>query len=265
MRVNSKGLAALLFLGVVFLSGCNLPVVQKLKARQNLNKGVTQYTNQKHDAAAQFFLKSLELDPEFDIARMYLATAYMSQYRRGSPDPENIKMGNRAIETFKEVVAKSEEKGEPNINAMLSIANLYYMMDQYSESREWCDRVLKIDPRNAEVYYRVAVMDYEAISAKTGQQGRDVKNLTKEEIAALRERVEEGLTYITKALEFRADYHDAMEYQNLLWREKAYLETNEEAKLELVRQADKVFEESLKLRRKAQEEAAKRPKTAAPK
>jgi len=263
MRVNNKWLVVLLLLGLVSLSGCALPAVQKLRARDYLNKGVTQFTNQKYDAAAQFFQKSLELDSNFEIARMYLATAYMSQFIPGSPDPRNEQIANQAIETFKQVVTNSEGSGQPNTNAMLSIVSLYSLMKKYPESKEWCDRVLKIDSTNAEAYYRVAVMDYDAIIAKTGVQGEKVQNLEEEEITELRNKIEEGLEYVGKALSSRQNYHDAMEYQNLLWREKAKLATDETEKAELIRQADIVSMESTKLRLQAQREAAKRPKAAA--
>jgi hypothetical protein len=51
-----------------------------------------------------------------------------------------------------------------------------------------------------------------------------------------------------------------MEYQNLLWREKAKFEKDEKAKAELIRQADLVSQKALALRLKAEEEAAKAPK-----
>jgi tetratricopeptide (TPR) repeat protein len=262
MRVNNKWLAVLLILGLVSLSGCGLPVVKKLRARDYLNKGVTQFSNQKHDAAAQFFQKSLELDPDFEIARMYLATAYMSQFIPGSRDPRNEQMVKMAIETFEKVVANSEAAGTPNVNAMLYIVSMYSQTKDYSNSKIWCDRVLKVDPSNAEAYYRVAVMNYDAIIEQTGLQGEKVKSLSTEEVDGLRDKIEEGLNYISKALSTRTNYFEAMEYQNYLWREKAKLETDDTAKAELIRQADMVALESLKIKRKAQEDAAKRPKAA---
>jgi len=262
MRVNNKWLAVFLILGLVSLSGCGLPVVKKLRARDYLNKGVTQFTNQKYDAAAQFFQKSLDLDPGFEIARMYLATAYMSQFIPGSRDPRNEQIVNQAIKTFEQVVSNSEAADAPNINAMLSIVSLYSQMKNYTDSKVWCDRVLKVDPANAEAYYRVAVMNYDAIVDQTGVQGDKVKDLSDEEISALSDKIEEGLNYIGQALKSRPDYHEAMEYQNLLWREKAKLESDDKAKAEIIRQADMVALESQKIRRKAQEEAAKRPKAA---
>jgi len=258
MRFNNKWLAVLLLLTVMPLSGCGF--MQKLRARDYLNKGVKAFTDQKYDAAAQYFQKTLEMDPDFEIARMYLATAYTSQFVPGSTDPKSEEMAKRAIETFKEVVARAEDPAKANKDAMLSIASMYYQLRQYPESKEWCHKAIAIDPNNAEAYYRIAVMDYDDVSEKTGIQGENVEFMTPEEKETAKANIEEGLENLAKALEVRPDYFDALEYQNLLWREKAKFETDEAAKAELIRQADMVALQSLELRRKAMEEEAKRPK-----
>jgi tetratricopeptide (TPR) repeat protein len=259
MRLNSKWLAVLLVLAVIPLSGCSF--MRKLEARDKLNKGVKAFTEMKYDAAAQFFEKSLELDPDFETARMYLATAYTSQFIPGSSDPKSEEMAQKGIETFKQVVDNSKDPTSTTyINAMLSVASLYYQLKKYPESKEWCNKVLKVNPQNAEAYYRIAVIDYDDVFEKTGLQGENVEYMTPEEREQSLRDIEEGLTSLNKALEIRSDYFDAMEYQNLLWREKAKFEKDEAAKAQLIREADLVSQKALQLRLKAQEEAAKAPK-----
>jgi hypothetical protein len=51
-----------------------------------------------------------------------------------------------------------------------------------------------------------------------------------------------------------------MQYENLLWREKAKFEKDPKAKAELELQADKVYQKAIALKLKAQEEEAKKPK-----
>jgi tetratricopeptide (TPR) repeat protein len=258
MRVNSKWLAVLLLLAVIPLSGCNF--IQKLRARDNLNKGVKAFTEMKYDAAAQFFEKSIKLDPTFETARMYLATAYTSQFVPGSTDPKSEEMASKGIETFKQVVDMAADPAKPNVNAMLSIASLYYQLKKYEESKDWCNRVLKVDPQLAEAYYRIAVIDFDDALERTGVQGENVEFMTPEEKTATLANVDEALKCLDKALEIRPNYFDAMEYQNLLWREKAKFESDEAKKAELIRQADLVSKKALDLRLKAQEEEAKKPK-----
>ena len=228
------------------------------EARDNLNKGVKAFTEQKYDEAAQFFGKAVELDPYFEISRMYLAMAYTSQFIPGSTDPRSEEMAYKGIETFKQVIDSANDPANPNTRtAMLSIASLYYQLKKYPESKEWCNNVLKIDPQNAEAYYRIAVIDFDDSLEKTGVQGELVELMTPDEKAKTQAGVDEGLTSLTKAIEIRPTYFDAMEYQNLLWREKAKFEKDEKKKVELIREADKVAQKALALRLKGREEAGR--------
>jgi len=259
MRLNNKWLAVLLVMAVIPMSGCSF--MKKLEARDKLNKGVKAYTEMKYDAAAQFFERTLELDPDFETARMYLATAYTSQFVPGSSDPKSEEMAQKGIETFKQVVERSKDPASSTYtNAMLSIASLYYQLKKYPESKEWCNKVLQANPQNAEAYYRIAVIDFDDVFEKTGVQGENVEYMSPEEKTQALAMIEEGLTSLDKAIEIRSNYFDAMEYQNLLWREKAKFEKDEAAKAELIRKADLVSQKALALRLKAQEEEAKKPR-----
>jgi len=264
MRLNTKWLAVLLVLAVIPLSGCGF--VQKLRARDNLNKGVKAFTEQKYDAAAQYFEKSVDLDPDSDFtetARMYLAIAFQSQFVPGSTDPKSEQTAQKGIEIFKDVVAKAKDPANPSENvksAMLSIASVFYQLKKYNDSKEWCNKVIKIDPQNAEAHYRIAVIDFDDSLEKTGVQGESVDMMTPDEKAKTQANIQEGLDMLGKAIEIRPNYFDAMEYQNLLWREKAKFEKDEKAKSELIRQADMVSQKALALKMKAQAEEAKKPK-----
>ena len=261
MKVNSKWLVVLLLVAALPSTGCGF--ITKLRARDNLNKGVKAFTEQKYDKAAEFFEEAIRLDPQFQVARMYLATTYTSQFVPGSPDPKSAEMADKAIATFTDVI--NQDKANPNINAMLSIASLYYQLKKYDESKEWCAKIQAADPQNAEALYRIAVIDFDDSLKKTGLQGENVQFLSPEERDHTLKDIDEGLKSLDKAIQIRPDYFDAMEYQNLLWREKAKFEKDEKAKNELLRQADIQAQKSLALRLKAQEEEAKKPKKLATK
>jgi tetratricopeptide (TPR) repeat protein len=254
MRRNRMWLVAAILAMAIPLSGCGF--ITKLRARDKLNQGVKAFVEQKYDEAAVLFKESIELDPEFQVAKMYLATTYTSQYVPGSPDPASLENANMAIETFSSIV----DSDPTNVNAMLSIASLYYQMQDYAKSKEWCQKIQQVDPNNAEALYRVAVIDYDASLENTGLQGENVEFLTDEEKAKTLVDIQEGLDAVEKALSIRPDYFDAMEYQNLLWREKAKFENDETAKAALIRQADLVAQKALQMRLRAQEEEAKKPK-----
>jgi len=256
MKLQGKWLAILLLLSVLPLSGCGF--IQKLRSRDALNKGVRAFTEQKYDVAAQHFEESIRLDPSFKIPRIYLATTYTSQFVPGSPDPKSNEMAQKAVQTFKDVLDLDKEN--PDINSMISIASLYYQLREYDESKTWCRKILETDPNSSEALYRIAVINFDDSLKKSGLQGENVEFLNSEEKADTLADVQEGLTALDQALKIRPDYFDAMEYQNLLWREKAKFEKDEKIKNELLRQADMVAQKALALRLKAQEEDAKKPK-----
>src|SRR5512137_1682811 len=95
---RTAAFAALLIL-VASVTGC-----AKLKARDLLNKGVAAFKNGQYDAAIESFKEAKETDPTLLNARLYLATAYASQYIPGAPSPENQARGNQAVAEFKEVL-----------------------------------------------------------------------------------------------------------------------------------------------------------------
>jgi tetratricopeptide (TPR) repeat protein len=256
MKVHTKWLAVLGLLAAIALSGCGF--ITKLQARNLLNKGVKAFTEQKYSEAAEYFEKSLQLDPTFTTARLYLATAYTSQFVPGSPDPKSQEMAEKGIEAFQNVVDLDKE--HPNVNAMVSIASLYYQLNDTEKSKEWCRKIMQVDPKNAEALYRIAVIDYDAVNKKSGLQGENVSLLSSDEKAACLKDVQEGLTALEQAIAIKADYFDAMEYQNLLLREQAKFEADAKAKAELLKKADVIAQKSLVLRLKAQEEEAKKPK-----
>jgi tetratricopeptide (TPR) repeat protein len=256
MRLNGKWLIVLCVLAVLPLSGCGF--MQKLQARDNLNKGVKAFTDQKYDTAAQYFKKSLQLDPEFESARMYLATAYTYQYIPGSTDEKNLEMADKAIKIFKEVIAKAKDPSKPNQNAMLSLATLYYHLEDFDKSKEWCNKVLKVYPNNAEAYYRIAVMDYNDASEKTGSKGEFIEDLTPEDKAKIQANIDEGIAVLEKALVIRPEYPDALRYENLLLREKAKFEKDPAAKSALTQRADELFLKAIEVQRKLQEVEAKK-------
>ncbi len=111
-------LAALLIL-VAGFSGCS-----KLKARDLLNKGVAAYKNGLYDAAIEDFQKAKELDPGLMNARLYLATAYASQYIPGAPSEQNVRLGTAAVNEFKEVLQIDHD----NVSAIDGIGSILFQI-----------------------------------------------------------------------------------------------------------------------------------------
>ena len=67
MKLNRKCLVILALAAAIPLGGCGF--INKLRARDALNKGVKAFTEQKYDEAAKYFAESIDADPDFGVAR----------------------------------------------------------------------------------------------------------------------------------------------------------------------------------------------------
>jgi len=215
------GLAAVLLL----FGGCN-----KLKARDQLNKGVQAYKNAKYELAIEHFKNAVALDPRLLNARLYLATAYAQQYVPGADTPENNQMGQQAIEEYKKVL-----QADPgNTNSVKGIASLYFNMKKFDQAKEYHEKAKQLDPNDPEEYYSIGVIDWtESYAPRQEERAKlglkpDEPLKDKKVCESLRDRnlskVDEGIQNLNRALQLRPDYDDAMAYMNLLYREKADLE-----------------------------------------
>src|SRR5438094_7041916 len=102
--------------------GCN-----KLRARDQLNKGVQSYKNAKYEEAISHFQQAVSLDPGLVNARLYLATALAQQVIQGVTTPENIQSAEQAIDQYKQVL----ERDPKNINSVKGIAYLYLQIKKF--------------------------------------------------------------------------------------------------------------------------------------
>jgi tetratricopeptide (TPR) repeat protein len=100
MKRNLAALAVVALLAFA-TTGC-----EKLKARDNLNRGVQAYKSAQYTQAVEMFEKAVQLDPNFPTARLYLAMAYYMQYIPGAESPENQQMADHALEQFQKVLAQ---------------------------------------------------------------------------------------------------------------------------------------------------------------
>src|SRR5437763_16465372 len=77
-------------------TGCS-----KLRARDQLNKGVQSYKNGKYEDAIDHFQQAASFDAGLVVARLYLATAYAQQDIPGADTPVNNKTATQAMEEYK--------------------------------------------------------------------------------------------------------------------------------------------------------------------
>jgi tetratricopeptide (TPR) repeat protein len=230
--------------------------MDKLKAREHLNNGVKAYSAKRFDEAIEEFQKAIELDPELIDGLLYLATTYRAEFVPFVPTPENLRKGQEAIATFEKVI----ELDPNNYNAMANIADTYRNMSDPDNAKVWYRKIGQFEEHKAEALYGIGVIDYNLAEEKTGIDGENIVNLTEEELAEVNQLVEEAIESLKQSLEVKPNYTDAMEYLNLLYREKAEMAVDEEEKTNWLKEADRLALEALRLKREQQraEEEARR-------
>jgi len=232
----------------------------KLRARDQLNKGVTAYKNAKYEEAIDHFQQSVALDPKLINAKMYLATAYAQQYIPGADTPDNNKMAEQAIEQYKQVLEMNSDR-DRKVNSAKGIASLYYNMKKFDEAKKYNHMVSDLDPNDPDPYYSIGVIDWAECypprmeeRAKLGlkpEENLNPKNRDQKKVCdALKVKngpaISEGIESLNKAIQLRPDYDDAMAYLNLMYREKADVECDDlNARQEDLKTADHWVDQTL--------------------
>lgn len=268
-KVSMTFTAVLLAVIAFGATGCD-----KLKARDQLNKGVAAFKNGQYDQSVENFKAAKDLDPSLLNAQLYLATAYATEYIPGAPSDDNIRLANQAIAEFQNVL-----KTDPgNLSAIDGIGSLLYNMagtpfnpDMFEQSKQYHMKHIQLMPEDPEPYYWVGVIDWTLAyrGNATMRQAYNVANPKKQlkDLDPLPDKlradftdqygklVDEGLQMIQKAVELRSDYADAMAYQNLLLRQKAD-QSDSATRASLEKQADDLLEKVKVIKQKQAEAAA---------
>lgn len=235
MHIRTLATISAVLAAALLSSGC-----EKLRARDNLNRGVNAFKNAKYADAVNAFKQAVDNDPDFHVARLYLATAYRSQYIPGAESEENKQLARQAMEEFQKVY-----KADPQSKlAIQSIASLHYdeamgqtaLEDKFKkldEAGEWHKKLLAIDPKAKESYYTLGVIGW-AKTYPVQKKARNEMKMKDEEpgplkdkkvLAQLQEKngpiVDDGIVNMRKAIEVDPEYDDAMAYLNLLLRVKS--------------------------------------------
>jgi tetratricopeptide (TPR) repeat protein len=253
---------------VAGVSGCN-----KLRARDLLNKGVAAFKNAQFDAAVEDFKQAKELDPDLINARLYLATAYASQYIPGAPSDENMRHGQEAIAEYKDVL----DKDANNLSAIDGLASILYQMagqpfdeKKFEESKTYHEKHIALRPQDPQPYYSIGVIDWALAyrgntemradynKAHINKQVKDTDPLPPDVRTAYTTKygtmVDDGINSLKKAIELKPDYDDAMTYLNLLYRRKADMVESTAERDQYTKMADDLLDKVKEIKQKRAEQ-----------
>lgn len=266
-----RRLSLLLLLAVCApgLVGC-----QRIEARMKLKQGNQYYLNEDYRHALEEFQAGLKQDPSATFAWRSVALSAVAMYRPGVRTVDNDKYAEVALDAFRKYLKdypKDAKAREFLITTLIS-------SERYDEAlKELKDEAAR-NPNNAEINGAVV-----ATYAKSGRLKEAYEWALKKpdatvlysigvsawdksyrdpmmDAASRGAVVDLGLDATKRAMDLKADHFEAMAYYNLLFREKAKLESDEAKKAQWIAQADLWRD-----RAKALIEAAKKKEEAAAK
>jgi tetratricopeptide (TPR) repeat protein len=277
IRHSKKITSVAVLIATTFIVAFGATGCDKLKARDLLNKGVAAYRDGKFDQSIEDFKQAKDLDPTLTNARLYLATAYATQYIPGAPSEENIRMGEQAIKEFQDVLTADPN----NISAVDGIGSILYNMAgtpytraKFEESKTYHMKHIALKPEDPEPYYWIGVIDwtltYRAnlemrgkwrlahLTAKTLKDDDPMPPDVRDDyIKENGQMIDEGIEKLRRALDLRPDYDDAMAYLNLLLRRKADEAAAPDERASLLKQADELVDKAKEIKQKKMEAPAK--------
>lgn len=257
---------AALLLATGMLSGCN-----QLKARDQLSKGVAAFKNAQYEQATNYFQNAITYDPTYDTAKLYLATAYAYQVvPNDTDDPKNMNMAHKAIEGFQNYL-----QIHPGDKISLQqLASLYRNIKQFQQAKDYEEKVIQVDPKDAEAHYTIGQVDWSEaynnavkVLAADGltDKGDGNPKMSKKACQQLQQLntnlVNDGINQLQQAIQINPNYGDAFSYLNLVYRRKADLECgNDAARKADLALADKANDQAMGARKieeqKKEEKAA---------
>lgn len=152
---------AIAFLAVLVVSSSGCGVINRIRAKNQLNEAARSYREGRFAEAEQHSREAAELDPNNKTAPMFIARTIHAQYRPGVQNPENVAKAQQAIEAYQQILAKNPQDDE----AYKAIAYLYESIKEYDKLRQWISARASsedTDPeKRAEAYIVLASKDWD--------------------------------------------------------------------------------------------------------
>jgi tetratricopeptide (TPR) repeat protein len=234
MKLSQTGIAIALAVLVVSTSGCGL--VNRIRAKNDLNEAARAYREGHFTEAEQYSRKALELDPNNKTALAFIARTIHAQYKPGVQTPENLAKANEAIQAYQRILGKDPKNDE----AYKAIAYLYGATKEDDKLRSWIssratDTSLEPEKR-AEAYIVLASKDWDCSFKMTELPSNKVttvgagnkatvsyKKPNQKEFDTAQQCVKRGLEEIENAIKLDPNSEAAWSYKTNLLLEAAKL------------------------------------------
>jgi len=236
MKLSQSWIVLALAILVASSSGCG--VVNRIRAKNELNEAARAYREGRFPEAEQHSRRAAELDPDNKTAPMFIARTIHAQYRRGVQTPENIAKANEAITAYQNILDKNPKDEE----AYKAIAYLLGEVKDEAKLRQWiANRAANdtVEPeKRAEAYIVLASKDWDCSFKMTELPANKTTTIDpsnnkatvsykkpsdQKEFDTAQQCVKQGLSEAENAIKFDPNNESAWSYKTNLLLEAAKL------------------------------------------
>ena len=246
------GATAILGLFVAASAGCSL--VNKVRAKNELNETAKAYKAGQFDVAEQHARRALAIDPNNPTAPIFLARVIHQQYKPGVDQPDNIQRAKDAIEAYQRILQKDPNNEE----AYKAISVLYAAIKDDTDLRAWIMKRAsdsnQPSEKRAEAYailagkdwdcsYKVTELpDVKTTSTEGGKATVTYKKPAQKDFDTIHQCVVRGLEEADTAIKYDPNNESAWSYKtNLL------LEAAKQAEMDGKADQKKTYEDQAKV------------------
>jgi tetratricopeptide (TPR) repeat protein len=256
---------ALVLVALPALAACD-----KVQARVELKKGNALYKDEAYAAALKQFQEGLRLDPGATFAWRSVGLTALALYKPGDASPQNVQYAKTATEAFEKYLADY-----PDDNKVREYLLTTYVNDKdYDKALAYLDRRAEEAPGEAGNIQKLKVtiltqagrLDeaWQMVQQAPGTAQAEslytigvnawskVYNDPTLDTATRSQLIELGLQALDQAMQRKDEYFEAMVYTNLLYRQKANLQSDPTLKAEYLAKADEWQQRAIALRKKKQ-------------
>jgi len=236
MKLSQSWIVLALAILVASSSGCG--VVNRIRAKNELNEAARAYREGRFPDAEQHSRRAAELDPDNKTAPMFIARTIHAQYRRGVQTPENIAKANEAITAYQNILDKNPKDEE----AYKAIAYLLGETKEEAKLRQWISNRAANDTvepeKRAEAYIVLASKDWDCSFKMTELPANKTTTIDpsnnkatvsykkpsdQKEFDTAQQCVKQGLSEAESAIKFDPNNESAWSYKTNLLLEAAKL------------------------------------------
>jgi tetratricopeptide (TPR) repeat protein len=234
MKLSQARISIALAVVIATSSGCG--VINRIRAKNELNEAARTYREGLFVEAEQHARKALELDPNNKTAPLFIARTIHAQYRTGVNTPENIAKAREAIEAYQKILASDPTNEE----AYKAIAFLYEKIKEDEKLRDWIiarANDTRVEPdKRAEAYIVLASKDWNCSFQMTDLPSNKITTITEgkatvsykkpkdqKDFEAAQMCVKRGLEEVENALKFDPNSEAAWSYKTNLLAEAVKL------------------------------------------